>query len=88
MMLVQMDYMFVEFGNSIKCYMTIQVDYEPKNLNDETHKGFDAYLSVSPIRIFKKFGIVTKCGNPYRFKIGILTERFKEVNSKFIRDKS
>ena len=37
--------LFEEFGNSCKCWMTIQVYYEPVNPNDETHKGFDAYLS-------------------------------------------
>ena len=68
--------------------MTLLVHYEPVNPNDETHKGFDAYLSAPPTRIFKRFGIVNGWGNPYRFVLGILTDRIKEINAKFIREKS
>ena len=68
--------------------MIIKVHYEPVNPNDETHKGFDAYLGAPPTRIFKRFGIVNGWGNPYRFALGILTDRIKELNAKFIREKS
>ena len=49
---------FEDFGNSFKCWMVLNVHYEPVNPNDETHKGFDAYLAAPPTRIFKRFGIV------------------------------
>ena len=68
--------------------MTVLVHYEPVNPNDETHKGFDAYLRAPPIRIFKRFGIVNGYRNPYTFALGILTDRIKELNAKFIREKS
>ena len=79
---------FEELGNSFKCWITIKVHYEPVNPNDETHKGFDAYLSASPTRIFKKYEMVNGWGNPYGFEIGILSDRIKVVNSEFIRDNS
>ena len=79
---------FEELGNSFKCWMTLLVHYEPVNPNDEIHRGFDAYLSAPPTRIFKRFGIVNGWGNPYRLALGILTDRIKELNAKFIREKS
>ena len=79
---------FEEFGNTFKCWMVIKVHYEPVNPNDETHKGFDAYLSAAQTRIFKKDGIVNGWGNPYRGDIELLSNRIKVANSKFIRDKS
>ena len=59
-----MDDMFEEVGQSFKCWMALQVHYEPVNPNDETHKGFDAYLSASATRIFERVGIVNGWGNP------------------------
>ena len=83
-----MENTFEEFGNAFKCWMTIKVHYEPVNPNDETHKGFDAYHAAPPTRIFKKDGIVNEWGNPYTKEIGSLTDRIKQRNAKFIRDKS
>ena len=68
------DDMFEEVGNSFKCWMTLLVHYEPVNPTDETHKGFDAYLSAAPTRISKRFGIVSGWANPYRFALEALTD--------------
>ena len=70
----------------LRVWMTLLVHYEPVNPNDETHKGFDAYLSAIPTRIFKNFEIVNGWGNHYRNEI--LAVSIKTVNSKFIRYKS
>ena len=78
---------FEEFENSFKCWMTLLVHYEPVNPNDETHKGFDAYLIAPPTRIFKRFGIVDWWGNSYRFALGIPTVRIKKLNDKIYQRK-
>ena len=44
--------MFTQYGKSFKCWMVLQVHYEPVNPNDESQQGFDAYLSAAPTRIF------------------------------------
>ena len=82
------EHRFEEVGYSFKCWMTLLVHYEPVNRNDETHKGIDAYISASLTKIFKRFGIISGWGNPYRFGIGILTDKIKELNAQLIRDKS
>ena len=63
------DYLFEEFENSFKCWITLKIRYEPVNPSDESHKGFDAYLASLLTRIFKKFGIVSGWGNFYSFEI-------------------
>ena len=75
----------MEFHLSVKWHFSLIINQYP---NDETHKGFDAYLSAPPIRIFKRFGIINGWGNPYRFALRILTDRIKELHAKFIREKS
>ena len=68
--------------------MVIIVHYEPVNPSDETHTRIDAYLAAPPTKIFKRFKIVNGWGNPYRLVLGILTYRIKELNAKFIIEKS
>ena len=80
--------MFTQYNQSFKCWMVLQVHYQPVNPNDESHQGFDAYLSAAPSRIVKPFGIINGWDNPYKIDLAILTERIKLVNAKFIKDKS
>ena len=54
------DVMFTEYGKSFKCWIVLLVYYEPINPNDQAHKGFDAYLSAAPTRIFKRFGVIKR----------------------------
>ena len=82
---LDLDGMFSKYGQAFNCWMVLQVHYEPVNPNDETHQGFDAYLSAAPTRIFKRFGIVNGWENPYKTDISILTERIKQVNARFIK---
>ena len=76
-----------EFGGAVKVWVTVQVAYEPVTpmANEEP---FDQYLSAAPTRIFRSDGPVTATANPYIDSLRILTDRIKEFNAKFIRDKS
>ena len=49
---------------------------------------FEQYLSAGPTRIFRSDGPVTATANPYIDSLCILTDRIKECNAKFTRDKS
>ena len=48
---------------------------------------FKQYLSAVPTRIFRIKGTVTVTANLYIDHLRILTNRIKEFNAKFIRDK-
>ena len=62
--------------------------YEPANPNTDIRQAFDQYLSATSTRNFKRDGPITPTTNPYTDSLKILTNRFKEFNAKFIRDKS
>ena len=49
---------------------------------------FEQYLSSAPTRIFRNDGLIIATANPYIDNLRILTDRIKEFNAKFIRDKS
>ena len=68
--------------------MVLKVHYEPVNSNDESKHRFDAYLSVAPTRICKRFGIINGLDDSHKSDLAILTEMIKLVNAKFINDKS
>ena len=78
----------VEFGGAAKVWITVQVMYEPAKPDTEKRQAFDQYLSASPTRIFKRDGPITPTTNLYKGSLQILTNRIKEFNAKFIRDKS
>ena len=53
----------------------------------ENKEPFEQYLSAAPTRIFRSDGPVTANANPYINNLRIFTDRIKEYNAKFIRDK-
>ena len=67
--------------------MTIQIEYEPVNPL-ANKQPFEQYLSAAPTRMFKLAGTISTFENPYIDSLQILTDRIKEFNAKFIRDKS
>ena len=76
-----------EFGGAVKVWVTIQVAYEAvKPMANK--EPLEQYLSAAPTRIFRSDGPVTATSNPYIGCLRILTDRIKEFNAKFIRDKS
>ena len=76
-----------EFGGAAKVWITVQVEYEP--VNPLTNKQrFEQYLSAAPTRMFKRDETISSLANPYIDCLQILTDRIREFNAKFIRDKS
>ena len=67
--------------------MTIQVEYEPINFLVNT-LPFEQYLSAAPARVFHRDGTISAFANLYIDSLPILTDRIREFNAKFIRDKS
>ena len=67
--------------------MTVLVEYEPINPM-ANNKPFEQYLSAAPTRIFRRDETISAFSNPYIDYLQILTDRIKEFNAKFIRDKS
>ena len=83
-----LDKQLVEFRGAAKAWITVQVRYEPVKPDTDKHEEFDQYLSAAPTRIFKRDGLITATSNPYTDSLQILSNRIKEFNAKFIRDKS
>ena len=77
----------IEFNGAAKVWMTVQVEYEPVNPT-ASKQPFDQYLSATPTRIFKSEEPLTPSKNPYIDSLRILTNRIREFNAKYIRDKS
>ena len=67
--------------------MTVQVKYEPIN-RFANKQPFKQYLSAAPTRMFRRDETISAFGNPYIDSIKILTDWIREINAKFIRDKS
>ena len=67
--------------------MTIQVGYEPVN-HLFNKQPFEQYLSGAPTRMFRRDGTILAFTNLYIISLRILTDRIRELNAKFIRDKS
>ena len=77
----------IEFGGAAKVWMTVLVEYEP--INPLTNNiPFEEYLSAAPTRIFRRDGTISAFANLYIDFLRILTDRIRECNAKFIRDKS
>ena len=77
----------IEFGGAAKVWMTVQVEYEPVNpLANE--QPFEHYISAAPTRMFTHDGTISAFENSYSDSLRILTDRIREFNAKFIRDKS
>ena len=77
----------IEFGGAAKVWMTVQVEYKP--VNPLANKPpFKQYLSAAPTRMFRRNDTNSAFGNPYIDSLRILTDRIRELNAKFIRDKS
>ena len=67
--------------------MTIRVKYKPVNPLANKH-SFEQYLSAALTRIFKRDETISAFSNLYIDSLLILTDRIREFNAKFIRDKS
>ena len=67
--------------------MTVLVKYEPVNPL-ANKQPFEQYLSAAPTRMFRRDETVSAFANPYIESLQILTDRIREFNAKFIRDKS
>ena len=77
----------IEYDGAAKVWMTIQVESEPINFL-ANKVPFEHYLSAAPTRIFRRNGTISAFANPYIDSLRILTDRIREFNAKFIRDKS
>ena len=77
----------IEFGGAAKVWMTVQVEYDPENPL-ANKQPFEQYLSAAPTRIFSRDGTFTTSENLYIDSLKILTDRMREFNAKFIREKS
>ena len=80
--------LLIELGGAAKVWITVQVQYEPTKLESDKRQAFDQYLSATPTRIFKLDRPITIVTNQYTDSLRILTDRIKELNTKFIWDKS
>ena len=67
--------------------MTVQVEYEPVNPLAK-NQPFEQYLSAAPTRMVRRDETISAFENPYIDSLRILTDRIREFNAKFIRDKS
>ena len=77
----------IEFGGAAKVWMTVQVEYEL--ITPLANKQpFEQYLSAAPTRMFRRDDKIFGFANAYIGNLRILTDRIKEFNAKFIRDKS
>ena len=76
-----------KFGGAAKVWMTVLFEYEPVNPM-ANKQPFVQYLSAAPTRIFRGEETIYAFSNPYIYYIQILTDRIREFNVKFIRDKS
>ena len=77
----------MEFGGAAKLWMTVQVKYEPVNPL-ANKRPVEQYLSAAPTRMFMRNETLTAFETPYIDFLQILTDRIREFNAKFIRDKS
>ena len=69
--------------------MTVQVRYEPAIPDDyDERHGFTQFLSETATRFFRRDGPINGYANSYTDVLRILTDRIKQHNAKFIRDKS
>ena len=78
----------MEYEDAAKIWMTVQVRFEPANPEDDERHEFYQFLSATDTRYFRRDGQINGFSNPYSDVIRILTDRIKQHNAKFIRDKS
>ena len=77
----------IDYNGPAKVWMTLLVEYEP--VNPLANKvSFELYRNAAPTRIFRRDGTVSAFANLYVDSLRILTDRIREFNAKFIRDKS
>ena len=67
--------------------MTVQVEYEPV-IPLTNKQRFEQYLSAVRTRMFRRDRTISAFENLYIDSLQIRTDRIREFNSKFIRDKS
>ena len=77
----------IDYGGAAKVWMTLLMEYEQVNLV-ANKVPFEQYLSFAPIRIFRRDETSTAFGYLFVDSLRILTDRIREFNAKFIRDKS
>ena len=77
----------IEFGGAAKVWLTVKVEYEPV-IPLANKQPFEQYLNAAPTRMFRRDEHISAFGNPYIYFFRILTDRIREFNAKFIRDKS
>ena len=77
----------IDYGGASKVWMTLLVEYEP-DIPLANKVPFEQYLSAAPTRIFRRDKTSSALANPYVDSLRILTDRIREFNAKFIRDKS
>ena len=77
----------IDFGGAAKVWMMVQIEYEPVN-HLSNIQFFEQYLSAAPTRVFRRDGTLSEFANPYIDSLQIQTDRIREFNAKFIRDKS
>ena len=68
-------------------WITVQVEYEPVNLM-ANKQPFEQYFRAAPTRIFKRDRTIFSVGNLDIDSFKILRDQIKNINAKFIRDKS
>ena len=77
----------IEFGGAVQMWITVLVEYEPVNFLANT-QPFEQYLRAAPTCMFRRDKQISGFANPYIDNHRILTDRIREFNAKFIRDKS
>ena len=82
------DNQLMKFNGAAKVWITVQVRYEPAKPDTVKREALNQYLSATPTRIFKRDGLIEATTNSYTDSLQILTNRIKEYNAKFIRDKT
>ena len=68
-------------------WLTVLVEDEPVNPM-ANKQPFEQYLSAAPTRIFRRDKTISAFEIPYNDSLRIITDRIREFNAKFIRDKS
>ena len=77
----------IKLNIAAKVWMTVQVEYEPVN-SLANKQPFEQYLSAAPTCMFRRDEKICGIAKPYIDNLRILTDRIREFNVKFIRDKS
>ena len=82
-----LQHQLIEYGESAKVSMTVQVEYELV-IPVANKEQFVQYLSAAPTLIVQRDETISAFTNSYIDSLRILTNRIRKFNAKFIRDKS